>query len=380
MLTRRTHFACLTLVGLALLFSGCAKGKKEPPASAAASPPKLEIVEKSHDFGKATEGDKLTYVFKVKNSGSGPLLIDRVTTSCGCTAAVLKNKEVLPGGEGEIEVTFDTNHRGGDNQKTITIFSNDPTLPQASLEIRVNVETLLALVPAFVRLNPELGQQQVTESWLTGKLKDQAKLAILEKTGDSEVSAELAEKKLEDGSRQQGVRFKVMGKKVGFGNGNLTLDTGLPKPDKLQIAFHWMVAGNIQVVPAQLYFPPKLGPSSERVIRVSSRKTDFKLRDARVVSGPFVARTVVPDAGVGYEVHVSLKKDIDPAPTAVAEIGKLELISNDPLEPKKEIPLRLAPQFSPPMHSGPHGGPGRPPMPPGHPMPPAPPPTPTPGP
>ncbi len=369
MLTHRIHSFGIATIALALLFGGCAKGnKKEPPSSAATAPPKLEIVEKMHDFGNATEGDKLTYVFKVKNSGTGPLLIDRVTTSCGCTAAVLKNKEVLPGGEGQIEVTFDTNRRGGDNHKTITVFSNDPSNPRAELEIRANVETLLTLVPAFVRLNPELGQQQVTESWLAGKLKDQAKLKILETTGDSEVSVELAEKKLEDGSRQQGVRFKVSGKKVGFGNGNTTLETGLPKPDKLQIGFHWTVAGNIQVVPAQLYFSPKMGPASERIIRVSSRKTDFKLREARVVSGPFVAKIVTPDAGVGYEVHVSLKKDVEPAPTAVAEIGKLELISNDALEPKKEIPLRLAPQFSPPsMHGGPPGGPPRPSLPPGHP-------------
>ena len=366
MLTHRTLRSGFVIVTLALLVGGCAKGKKkEEAASSVSSPPKLEIVEKLHDFGNATEGEKLTYVFKVKNSGTGPLLIDRVTTSCGCTAAVLKDKEVLPGGEGQIEVTFDTNRRGGDNHKTITIFSNDSTNPRAELEIRANVETLLTLVPAFVRLNPELGQQQVTESWLTGKLKDQAKLKILESTGDSEVTVELAEKKLEDGTRQQGVRFKVTGKKVGFGNGNLTLDTGLPKPDKLQIGYHWTVAGNIQVVPAQLYFSPKQGPAAERVIRVSSRKTDFKLREARIVSGPFAAKTVTPDAGVGYEVHVSLKKDLDPAPTTVAEIGKLELISNDPLEPKKEVPLRMAPQFSPPsMHGGPHGVPPRPSMPP----------------
>ena len=170
-LTHRTHSFGLAAIALALLFGGCAKGnKKEPPSNAVAAPPKLEIIEKLHDFGNATEGDKLTYAFKVKNSGTGPLLIDRVTTSCGCTAAVLKNKEVLPGGEGQIEVTFDTNRRGGDNHKTITVFSNDPSNPRAELEIRANVETLLTLVPAFVRLNPELGQQQVMESWLAGKL------------------------------------------------------------------------------------------------------------------------------------------------------------------------------------------------------------------
>jgi len=365
----RNKFALITLA-LLIGGGGCAKGNKnEAPANAAAASPKLEIAEKLHDFGNATEGDKLTYVFKVKNVGQGTLSIDKVTTSCGCTAAALKTKEVPPGGEGEVEVTFDTNHRGGENRKTITLFSNDPTSPRAELEIRSNVESLLTLVPAFVRLNPELGQQQVQESWLIGKLKDQAKLKIGEQTGDSEVAIELAEKKLDDGTTQQGLRFKVTGKKVGFGNGNVTLETGLPKPDKLQIGYHWTVAGNVQVVPAQLYFSARQGASAERVIRVSSRKTDFKLRDVRVLSGPFTARLMLADAGVGYEVHVTLKKEMENAPTTVTEIGKIELISNDPLEPKKEVPLRMAPQFTP----GPRGS-GSPhtPMMPPHPLPPVP--------
>ena len=383
MLTHRYNSIGLTLLGLALFGSSvsCARSKnKESPAAAVASPPKIEFVEKIHDFGNATEGEKLTYAFKVKNTGTGPLLIDRVTTSCGCTAAVLKNKEVLPGGEGQIEVTFDTNRRGGDNHKTITVMSNDPNSPRAELEIRANVETLLALDPGFIRLNPEIGKQQVMESWLTGKLREQAKLKILETTGDSEISVELADKKTENGGSLQGLRFKITGKKVGFGNGNLTLETGIPKPDKLQIGYHWTVAGNLQVVPAQLYFSAKMGPASERIIRVSSRKTDFKLREARIVTGPFTAKILTPDSGIGYEVHVALKKDIESAPTAVAEIGKLELISNDSLEPKKEIPLRLAPQFSPPgMHGGPGGGSQRPMVPPAHPVaPPAPPPLPPP--
>ena len=356
-----THqFNRFAVFALALVIGGigCAKGKdKQSPSNVASASPQLEIGDKIHDFGNATEGDKLTYVFKLKNVGTGTLNIDRVVTSCGCTAAVLKTKEVPAGGEGEVEVTFDTNHRGGENRKSITLFSNDPTNPRAEFEIRANVESLLTLVPAFVRLNPELGQQQVQESWLVGKLKDQAKLKIVETTGESDVAIELAEKKLEDGTQQQGVRFKFLGKKVGFGNGNLTLETGLPKPDKLQIGFHWTVAGNIQVVPAQLYFSARQGAASERVIRVSSRKTDFKLREVRVLSGPFTAKIATPDAGAGYEVHVILKKEIENPPTTVTEIGKIELLSNDSLEPKKEIPLRLAPQFTPHAARGPEGGP-----------------------
>jgi hypothetical protein len=369
---------------VATAMSGCARGKKQASSENAAAAPKIEFEEKSHDFGTATEGDRLTHVFIVKNTGNGTLIIDRVSTSCGCTAAALKKKEIGPGSQGEIEVTFDTTRRGGDNRKTITVQSNDPANPRMELEIRAKVETLLAFDPAFVRLNPEFGKQQVTEAWLTGKLKDDAKLKILQGADNPDVKVELVNKPVDAaGAPLQGLRFTVNAKKVGFGNGTLMLETGIPKPDKLQVGFHWTVAGNIQVVPSQLYFSARSTGSNERVIRVSSRKPDFKLREARVASGPFTAKITVPDAGVGYEVHVTLRKDVDAAATtAVTEIGKLELISNDNLEPKKEIALRLAPQFNPsPMRSGPGARPPHPmpPVPEGHPRP-MPPPVPPPAP
>lgn len=340
---------------------GCARGGKKDASESAAAAPKLEVVEKVHDFGVVTEGDRLTHVFSVKNTGTGTLIIDRVTTSCGCTAAVLKKKEIPPGSQGEIEVTFDTTRRGGDNRKTITIQSNDPANPRSELEVRAKVETLLALEPAFVRLNPEFGKQQISEAWVTGKLKDQAKLKIVQGADNPDVKVELAEKQMDGGPPVQGLRFTVNGKKVGFGNGTVMLETGLPKPDKLQVGFHWTVAGNIQVVPSQVYFAARSNGSNERVIRVSSRKPDFKLREARIASGPFTAKISVPDAGVGYEVHVTLKKDLEPSAPSITEVGKLELISNDSLEPKKEIPLKLAPQFTPsPGRPGPSGRPPRP--------------------
>jgi len=360
--TRYRNRLGLFVVPLFLLSAayGCARGEKKNSETVTATP-KLELVEKVHDFGNATEGDRLTHVFVVKNTGGGTLKIDRVSTSCGCVASVLKTKEIAPGGQGEIEVTFDTSRRGGDNRKTITIQSNDPANPRAEMEVRAKVETLLAFEPAFVRLNPEFGKQQVSEAWLTGKLKDQAKLKIVQGGDNSDVKVELAEKQQDGGTPLQGLRFTVLGKKVGFGNGTVMLETGVQKPDKLQVGFHWTVAGNIQVVPSQVYFSAKTTGSNERVIRVSSRKPEFKLRDARILSGPFSAKITTPDAGTGYEVRVTLKQDLEPAAPTVSEVGKLELISNDPLEPKKEIPLKLAPQLSPPGARGAPGG--RPPRP-----------------
>ena len=341
----------LTCVALS---NGCSRGKGGDKASAdaATNAPKIEVATKLHDFGTATEGEKLQHVFEVKNAGAGQLVIDRVTTSCGCTAAVVKSKEIAPGATGQIEVTFDTSARRGANRKSITIISNDPANPRTQLEVAVNVESLLAFEPFFVRLNPEYGEEQVRETWLVGKLVDQAKIAIAEQNDDKEVAVELAEK-TEGDKKIQGLRFKLKGKKVGYGSGRVTVNTGIEKPNQLILRYSWNVRGNVRVLPAQLYFDDKRPEAKERLLKVSSSKPNFKLKEAKIENGPFKARIEKPAAAVvgaagapaaepTFDVKVTLQDGATPKPDASGEVGKLILVSNDPLEPKKEVSLRLA--------------------------------------
>ncbi len=56
------------------------------------------------DFGDVLAGAKLTQVVTVENDGSVPLEVERLRTSCGCTAAVASGRDLAPGGSVEIEV------------------------------------------------------------------------------------------------------------------------------------------------------------------------------------------------------------------------------------------------------------------------------------
>jgi hypothetical protein len=77
-----------------------------------------------YSFGKITEGEKVACVFKFKNTGDGDLIINSATTSCGCTVPRFDDKPIKPGGEGSMEVVFDSSHREGTQTKTITVRSN----------------------------------------------------------------------------------------------------------------------------------------------------------------------------------------------------------------------------------------------------------------
>lgn len=82
-----------------------------------------------HNFGTVTEGEKVRHAFKFKNTGEQVLIIADAIASCGCTIPKFPKRPIPPGGEGEIEVEFNTSGRPGHQQKNVIIKAN--TQPDA---------------------------------------------------------------------------------------------------------------------------------------------------------------------------------------------------------------------------------------------------------
>lgn len=84
----------------------------------------------TYDFKKIKEQDGMaTIVFKFKNSGDAPLVINRVQASCGCTTPTWTKEPVLPGKAGEVTVAYNPANRPGAFIKSISVFSNAGTAP-----------------------------------------------------------------------------------------------------------------------------------------------------------------------------------------------------------------------------------------------------------
>ena len=71
---------------------------------------------------------KEPFVFEFKNTGSTPLMITNVQTSCGCTTAEKPTEPVAKGKSSKIAVTYDTK-RVGPFTKTITVTTNASSEP-----------------------------------------------------------------------------------------------------------------------------------------------------------------------------------------------------------------------------------------------------------
>ena len=85
----------------------------------------------NHDFGTIKEGEKVTHVYKFKNTGAVPLIIEGVRPSCGCTAPNWTKEPIPVGGTGEVEVVFDSKGKPNAQNKTVTVTAN--TWPQSTV-------------------------------------------------------------------------------------------------------------------------------------------------------------------------------------------------------------------------------------------------------
>lgn len=85
---------------------------------------KVEFEESAYDFGQVKEGEKVTHTFVLKNTGDAPVILSKVTASCGCTQPEFSKSPVLPGKTSDIKVTFNSENQVGKQQKIITVQSN----------------------------------------------------------------------------------------------------------------------------------------------------------------------------------------------------------------------------------------------------------------
>ena len=107
----------LTLM-LALICGSVAQAKKKP---------QIQFEETNIDLGTFPENDPVkTVKFKFKNVGNAKLVINSVSTSCGCTVADYPKDFIAPGATGVITVTYDGKGKyPGRFRKGISVFTNN---------------------------------------------------------------------------------------------------------------------------------------------------------------------------------------------------------------------------------------------------------------
>ena len=88
----------------------------------------IEVKEQTISLGRFNWKEEKKAVFKIKNIGDRPLVINDVATSCGCTSVDYPKEPVRPGDSLSLQVTYKADHPEHFD-KTITVYCNaNPSL------------------------------------------------------------------------------------------------------------------------------------------------------------------------------------------------------------------------------------------------------------
>ncbi len=86
--------------------------------------PEIKFENETYDFGRITQGEKVTHAFKFKNTGNANLIISAANGSCGCTVPEYPKKPILPNEEAIVNVVFSSEGKSGLVEKSVTLVTN----------------------------------------------------------------------------------------------------------------------------------------------------------------------------------------------------------------------------------------------------------------
>ncbi|QSE96774.1 DUF1573 domain-containing protein [Fulvivirga lutea] len=102
--------------------------------------PKLVIAESVHDYGRIKNGETAQTSFTIVNQGQSELQIRKVVPNCSCLVSTLDAKKIKPGESTQLKVIFDSDGRRGNQQKSVTIYSNDPRASAQRVTVKAYIE------------------------------------------------------------------------------------------------------------------------------------------------------------------------------------------------------------------------------------------------
>lgn len=125
---------------ITLSLSSCKKNESKINADLIENTTLIKFEKELIDFGRLTDGERVTCSFKFVNSGKNDLIISSVSGNCGCTVADYPKEPIAPGAEGQITVTYDSSNSSGMRiSKEVSVLAN--TSPSTT-KLRIVAEVI----------------------------------------------------------------------------------------------------------------------------------------------------------------------------------------------------------------------------------------------
>ena len=106
------------------------------PTNKSNESPKVHFANKELDFGIKNQGDTVRVQYAMTNTGRSSLQLKKVFGNCNCIRVRPEKYQLNPGESISIDVTFLTFDRLGNQEKTVTVFTDDPAMPVTILKLK----------------------------------------------------------------------------------------------------------------------------------------------------------------------------------------------------------------------------------------------------
>ncbi|MBN2384402.1 DUF1573 domain-containing protein [bacterium] len=171
--------------------------------------PRLEFDQpgRVYDFGTVPQQSSKNLLITIRNAGKSDLIINKIDTTWGCTAAMLTGNTVLPGQTGELKVTIETGNHLGPMKKNLRLFTNDPVIQSVKLILSAQVEFVYTLDQLYVSFGSISKKQLSTTRTVMINSKPDLDFKLVELTS-SNPDLELKEIRTENDKRAIEVSLK----------------------------------------------------------------------------------------------------------------------------------------------------------------------------
>ncbi|MFQ5806941.1 MAG: DUF1573 domain-containing protein [Phycisphaerae bacterium] len=331
-----------------LIESPSALGQNTPPASPPArrsaqsleqvSPegpaPRLELSRTEWDFGAKWHGEPCSTDITIANVGEAPLRIIRIRSSCGCTVARPKKRELLPGESDSMTLSYNTKKRTRKVSQTITLETNDPQRPRTVIRVKGEVKQVFEAKPAdritFGRIERDAVATQSIE--LRNNMEEEIFLRL--KPFSDPPPFEVKLEAIEPGMVYKLSAMTKPPLKLGANTAKIVLETGLEKFPSITIPASVYVAPRVAVAPRVLAVTPRVTKPLQRIVRVTYRPDQpVQIQEIRSSHPDLITAELMPPRPARpnmvmryHTIRVSL-----PAYDEMPEGGaKLEVFTDDP--------------------------------------------------
>jgi hypothetical protein len=307
------------------------------PAAPLSGPPRVAFKEAVFDFGKVEQGALVNHLFRFTNQGGQDLRIESVKTSCGCTAAVISSEVIAPGQEGTISATFDTTRFSGEKAKTVSVYSNDPLQPMATLTLQGEITVEVEVDPPQLYLGRVRRGEETVRS--IDILYAADKPIMISKVENSSALLTVRAQDLQKDGKKGQKLIVTLKKEAPLGrlNDEIKVTTTSEKRPFIEIPVFGSIEGDLVVAPPQVSFGVvRRGVGKSQDVSIKSRASKpIHIVNVQSSNADVTSELVTVKDGEEYKLTLSAKSE-----SKAGRIqGDVQIFTDHPEEKVLTIPL-----------------------------------------